>query len=248
MMWRRPAPSLLMLAVATLALTVVPAPAAAGWFTDLYLGLAITTDSDVDFAPTTPRGFIPQTFKDVSYDNSIVWGGRAGYWFGGRQSRAPEFLGDWAPYVGMALDVEYFRPRIPSQVVDTDLGGRPRRLGFMDLWVTTITPELLIRYPMMKSTEYPEGRLEPYFGLGPSIFVSHLTDSAGNFGPRGDSSTDAGIGILMGPGIAFQLTDHFYALAEYRYVRATPTFKFQGGDTSLSINSHQLNIGVSYRF
>ena len=237
----------LMLAIVAVAALVTPSPAGAEWFTDLYLGLSITSKADVDFAATTPATFIPKTFNDVTYENSVLWGARGGYWFGGKDVvGVSEALGDYAQYVGAALDLSYFRPRIPSQTVVTNVGTR--RLGFMDLWITTLTPELMIRFPVLRDEDYPQGRVQPYIAGGPTLYIAKLTDSAGNFGPRGDSSTTAGLGITIGPGLAFQISEQFFAFGEVRFLHAGPSFGFKGGDTDVPLNSHQILFGVSYRF
>ena len=246
-MRRRTVSLALMVVTVAAAASLAPVPAKAEWLTDVYLGLSITSKADMDFAPTTPRTFIPQTFKDVNYDNSVVWGVRGGYWFGSKDALGkPDMLGDLAQYLGASLDLSYFRPRIPSQVLKTDVGTR--RLGFMDLSVVTLTPQILVRFPVLRDEEYPQGRLHPYLAFGPTLYVTSLTDSAGNFGPRGKTERDAGIGLLAGPGVAFQLADHFFAFTEVRFLHARPSFGFKGGDTDVPINGNQIILGVSYRF
>lgn len=214
----------------------VAAPARAEWFADLYLGWGITGSSDVTFTTRTPR-----TFEDVELDNSLVWGGRAGYWFG------PDLLGPalGGRFLGADVDLSYFRPRIAGQTVDTEVGQR--RLGAMDISVVTITPELVARYPLLADKEFPAGRMQPYAAIGPTIFFSSATDS-GTFGGRGDEESDAGVGVALRGGLAWHVTDAVAIFAEYRLVRVSPEYEFRRGPVDLGITGHQLNFGVSYRF
>jgi opacity protein-like surface antigen len=216
-------------------LVMVP-PAHAEWFAGLYLGYAITAPTELTFTTRTPR-----TFEDVEFQNSVVWGGRAGYWFGAGDTWA----GTWTPYLGFDLDVSYFRPRIPTQTTQTNVGRA--RLGGMDVTVVTVTPEILWRYPLMVDQEFPTGRLQPYFGFGPTIFYSSSGDST-SFGPRGSGESDTGLGVAFRPGVAWQVTEAVSVFAEYRFVHISPTYEFPRGPVDLSINSHQFNVGAAYRF
>src|SRR5688500_16095603 len=111
------------IAALTLASVVGAAsPACAEWFAGLYLGFAMTSDTEVTFTRRVPR-----TWQDVEFQTNPVWGGRAGYWFEG------DALGDLTRYVGFDLDVAYYRPRVEPQTRETEVG--PRRLGAMDVSV-----------------------------------------------------------------------------------------------------------------
>src|SRR5215467_14735274 len=72
--------SLLML-MSAVACLVMATPAAAEWFTDLYLGGAFTEKHDVDTNFPTTGGQV--TTLDVSFNNSFAGGFRGGYWFDG---------------------------------------------------------------------------------------------------------------------------------------------------------------------
>ena len=213
------------------------APARAEWFAGLYLGWANTSKTELTFTTRSPR-----TFEDVEFDNSVVGGARAGYWFG---PQTFEGLGEIGRNVGVDLDLSYFNPRIPSQFVDTNIGRG--RLGFMDIDVVTITPSLLLRYPLMVDKEFPAGRLQPYVGIGPTIYVASTTDS-GTFGGRGDEETDTGLGVSFRPGIAWHVTESVALFAEYRLIHFSPDYGFRRGPVDFSITSHHLNFGATFTF
>jgi hypothetical protein len=87
----------LFLSVTVLALiSLKPALIRAEWFTDLYLGAAITDDSEVKV-----EGFFPKesASERTNYDTSFAFGGRMGYWL------------NFFHYIGFAGDLSYF----PSQ-------------------------------------------------------------------------------------------------------------------------------------
>jgi opacity protein-like surface antigen len=210
------------------------APARAEWFAGIYLGLATTSDTEVTFTRRVPR-----TWEDVEYRQSVVWGGRVGYWLEG------DALGELTRYVGLDLDVSYFRPRIEAQTRQTEVG--PRRLGAQDISVVTVTPSVLVRYPLLVDQQWPMGRLQPYVAFGPTFFFSSADDN-GTFGPRGGSESDGGVGVAFRPGIAWHVTDAVAVFAEYRFVHLSPRYEFARGPVDLDINSHHINIGVSYTF
>ena len=214
------------------------APAHAEWWAGLYLGLAVTSNTEVTFHTRRPR-----TWEGVEVDNSFVWGGRVGYWL--ERGVFGDMFGDLTPFLGFDVDISYFRPRIPTQTASSDEG--PRRLGAMDLAVGTFTPELIARYPLMVDNEYPSGRLQPYVAFGPTIFYSSTGDST-TFGPRRSSESDVGVGVSVRPGIAWHVSESVAIFAEYRFVHLSPTFDFPRGPVDLSINSHQFNFGATYHF
>jgi opacity protein-like surface antigen len=224
----------LIAALALVSVLASTAPAHAEWWAGLYLGLAVTSDTEVTFKTRRPR-----TWTEVEVDNSVLWGGRVGYWFEGG------VLGEMTPYVGLDLDLSYFRPRIPTQTASSEAG--PRRLGAMDLTVGTLTPSVIARYPLMVDQEFPSGRLQPYVAFGPTIFYANTADST-TFGPRGTSESDFGVGVTVRPGLSWQVSDSVSIFAEYRFVHVAPTFDFDRGPVDFKLNSSQFAVGATYRF
>ncbi len=223
-------------AVVLVVLLLGAAPASAEWFGDLYLGYAIPANVDLTLHGDTNT----RTFKGLSPDSSEVLGGRGGYWFD------ETLLGGFGRYVGAALDFSYIHPAIPAQAAKSDIGTS--HLGDLDVNVFVLTPLLMVRYPLMVSDEYPRGRLQPYALFGPSIVISSADDNGGNFGFPLRGASDTSIGITIGPGAAWMITDHVAIFGEYRFVHASPSYTFAAGTVDVPINSHQLIVGVSYRF
>jgi len=232
----------LLMLTAILACLVVAAPASAEWFGDLYLGGAFTSKHDVDTNFPNTAGQV--TTLDVTFDPSFVGGARGGYWF-------PFALGPLN--LGVGLDISHFVPNIGRQT-------RTRCSRFcvsdqfddLDLSVWVIGFDAMLRYPLMKSPEFPNGQLQPYVTLGPAIFVAHTEDSR-NFEPSNQSDTDASVGVKVGAGVAWQFTKNIAMFGEYRFTHFSPEFTFRDnglGNATLStdVNTHYLLVGVSFRF
>src|SRR5437867_2433055 len=122
----------------------------------------------------------------------------------------------------------------------------------LDLAVWVIGFDAMLRYPLMKSPEFPNGRLQPYVTIGPAIFVAHAEDSR-NFEPSNQSDTDASAGVKVGGGVAWQFTKNIAMFGEYRYTHFSPEFTFRddvrgNAELSTDVNTHYLLVGVSFRF
>src|SRR5512145_2125369 len=126
-------------------LTVAPVPASAEVFFDLYFGGAFTLYNDLDAR-------FDQTFQfleEVRYDDSIVGGGRIGYWFERPIVDRLNF--------GLALDVFHFTPDVDFQTVDgaQTFGGVALAGEFavfpIDISVVAVSLDLMFRWPLFPS-------------------------------------------------------------------------------------------------
>jgi opacity protein-like surface antigen len=231
--WTR---TLLMIATAVASLAV-PAPAAAEWFTDLYLGGAFTQKHDVDFNSDAAQ----LTTLDVSFDSSFAGGIRGGYWF-------PWELGP--VNFGVGLDLSHFRPNIGRQQRVVCSSSNVCVNGVfedMDLSVWGVGIDAMFRFPLLKSAKIPRGQLQPYITVGPAIFVAHAEDSH-NFQPSQQSNNDTSLGVKVGAGVAWHFTPVIAMFGEYRFTHSSPEFTFGGTDVSTDLNTHWVLVGVSFRF
>lgn len=206
------------------------APASAEWFGDVYAGLAETGSRDltIENDPSSP-------VRNVEFDKSTVFGGRVGYWF-------EDF-----EYIALALDALHYRPNIGAQTANSAVG--PIRLGSVDLDVTALSAQLLLRYPLLRAERFPHGRLQPYFLVGPIVAIAHADDTT-NFGPPpGQSHGSVRAGFNVGTGVMWHLAKHVGVFGEYRYLQFTPVFGFEGsGNVQFNVNSHLFMGGLSVRF
>lgn len=229
--------ALLALIVAIAGLTCAT-PASAEWFVDLYLGGAFTEKHDVD---TRFPGLV--SAQDISFNNSFTGGLRGGYWL-------PFDVGP--VNFGLGADFTHFAPNIGQQIT-TFCGAFCATGTFqdIDLSVFVIGFDALVRFPLLKSPEFQHGQLQPYFRVGPAIFVAHASDS-NNFSPANQGDSDTSIGVKLGTGVAWMFTKNIGIFGEYRYMHFSPEFTFQNGagsaDVSTSINTHSVLVGATFRF
>ena len=160
-------------------------PASAEWFADVFVGPSFTQNEDVVYK-TNVIGSIRD--KDVNFKNVVSFGGRAGYWF------------ESTPYVGLGMDVSHFRPDIGRQFPTRCLLGFcfVPELDPIDLAVTGISFDVLLRLPLLTSKEFPKGQLQPYLTVGPTIFISSIDINESGFTPSKHSDTDTSVGVKAG--------------------------------------------------
>ena len=158
--------------------------------------------------------------QDVTGRSSPSFGIRVGRWLDDLQ----------IPFVGVAFDVSYFRPSADVQTIPLSL-------------------LLMARYSFLKDDEVPEGRLQPYVGIGPGLFISNLN---GTIGAMSGDGTSRDIGLDMRAGLAYRFDINWAGFAEYRFTRVSPSWNvdiFNGTtDASTTFNTHHIVLGVSYRF
>lgn len=237
--------ALLIVAVG-LACVSAPGPASAEWFGDLYIGGAFTQNHDVTARFTFAGVSADVTGRDLRFNNSVMGGGRFGYWF------------DLVPF-GLGLDVSYFQPNISAQTVNFAVNGvgvGPGPSDKIDLSVVDISFDFMVRWPgLLASERFPKGRLQPYFTGGPAIFIATAKDST-NFGlPSNQSSTDTSLGLKVGTGLTWLITPNLGVFAEYRFTHFSPEFGFDVAAPGFSkttvktdLNTHHLLMGLGVRF
>jgi opacity protein-like surface antigen len=228
------------------------APASAEWYADLFLGGAFTENSE----PTlkTPFGGVATTVttKDLHHDDSIMFGGRAGYWI------------DAFPYLGFGIDVSHFDADPSNRPTDVVFNPDPFGLSGVttpnkiELGVTVIAFDLMLRWPLMVSPAFPKGQLQPYIAVGPALFIVKAKDF-GNLGPSTQSDTDTSVGVKVSGGLTWMFTKNIGVFGEYRFLHYNPETTFTNSvdpftgapATSVindSISTHQVVAGVTFRF
>ena len=219
-------------------------PVSAEWFADLYVGAAYTPRSDVTLVVRPPSGPADHTFHDVKWDNSVVYGGRFGYWF------------ETTPWFGVGLDVFHFNSDIPSQTVSATIRGAtaPATLQTIDFSVIALAFDVVrLRLPLLVSSEHPKGRLQPYATAGPALFGTRAKNTT-NAELSTVTATDSSTGIKLGAGLSWQLAKQVAAFGEYRFThfRAEPVFNSALSSLRVplqtDLNTHHLIGGVSFQF
>jgi opacity protein-like surface antigen len=97
-----------------------------------------------------------------------------------------------------------------------------------------------------EDTTFRKGELQPYASLAPVIFITGAK-------PAGlESDTDTSLGLKVGAGATFLITNNLGILGEYRFTHVSPEFKFTTAGTvskpEFDVNTHHLIVGASFRF
>lgn len=141
--------------------------------------------------------------------DSLTFGARTGMWVSS------------LPWWGLALDASMFEPE-GGAVVDAD--------------VVTVTPLLIARLPLFPADRSKQGRVTPYVGVGPCLF---LTDAQADVRPTisrriSESPFDVELGVDARAGLGIELFEGLQIFAEFRYTHFRGNFDEQEGGNALS--------------
>ena len=213
-------------------LTAALSNAWAEGFVDLYAGWSTTRDSQVTLAATPSFGQSVSTSEHADYDTSSVVGIRIGRWF------------TQNPSLGTALDLSSF-----------GADGRDGQGQAVNADLVVLSWLLMARTSLLPSEAFPNGRLQPYLGIGPGLFHTKLSV---DFSPAlrqriSDSSLDFGWDIRTGMVWQFRSVALF---GEYRFTRVSPDYKESIGipfiftETVRTMNTrldtHQFIVGIRF--
>jgi len=235
-------PSIAFAVVLLATLGLGAAPARAELAIDIFGGVSWTKSTDVavdgiDDTNVSVKG----VFSNVELDPGFTVGLRLGYWF------------EFAPFLGLGLDGFYFSLPVPSQTVAStttvsgSIFGKPItstssgqvHLPSFQLPSAGFSPQLMLRWPLLTSSDLPKGRLQPYVGVGPAWAVTIDTDKAALI-----------LGGLVRGGVSFQLFSHLALFTEYRY-SFFPNFELRdkrGLHFQTDLDTHNVVGGISIRF
>ena len=78
------------------------------------------------------------------------------------------------------------------------------------------------RYPLLQGPDFPRGRLQPYIGAGPALFVTSIEDTRPKSDPNslGSKSLTFG-GFHLLAGVKFFLLKQLSLFAEYKFTHFT---------------------------
>jgi len=220
-------------------------PASAEWFADLFAGLSFTRDHDLKL---NDQGIGQGTYESVEFDRSLAWGGRAGRYF------------DSLPFLGLGLDFFRFYPDIGGQSVQlrgcffpggcgTGRGGT----GSLDVETTSVSVDLMLRLPLWKSTEAPQGRVQPYVAVGPPLFITTITPRNTRNFRNHDDDTDYSFGYKAAAGVAVQVFSNLALFGEYRFTHVSPEVELRDADLNRTtlrtdLDTHSALLGISARW
>jgi hypothetical protein len=230
----------LVLWVVILGSALVASPASAEWFGDIYAGGAVTENNDLRVKGSFFGVRVDGRFEDVDFDKSFVFGARLGHWF------------ESVRFLGLGVDFFHFQPNIAAQSVTTRgalagpfLGIPPGpssggivRMDDLEVSVTALSVDLMLRWPLLTSEEFPYGRLQPYVAGGPGAYIT----DARHF------DINVSLGVKAGVGMTWLFTKDIGVFGEVRLIHFRP--EVQRGPTRLetTINSGMFLGGLTARF
>jgi len=152
-------------------------------------------------------------------------------------------VGNWLeniPWLGFAMDYSIFSANI-------DHG---------DLFISPVSFLAMVRMQWMKGTEFPRGRVQPYFGIGPGLFYSEMNSfSPAPWGPlqkAGDRATSIDLGLDFRFGLAWSITHNLALFGEYRLSTFEPEFEENmygmSENMKTKLTTHHGLAGISCRF
>lgn len=220
-------------------------PASAEWFADLYAGTSFTQKSDLKL---NDQGIGPGTYEDVEFDRSLAWGGRAGRYF------------DSVPFLGVGIDFFRFSPYLGPQSVQLrgcfypgGCGSGRGGTGSFDVETTALSVDLMLRLPLLKTADAPQGRVQPYLVAGPPVFMTTITPRHTRSFRNHDSDTDFSFGYKLAGGVAVQVYRNLALFGEYRFTHVSPEVELRdasNGRTTLraDLDTHSALFGISARW
>jgi hypothetical protein len=192
---------------------------------DLYVGAAVTEDSDI----TVDGVVLPASIlcgSECTTAKSAVGGIRVAYFF------------ERLPWLGVAGDLSVFQASWGIQ--------SPYEISAFPL-----SALLMLRAPLVRRDGYPNGRVQPYLAAGPSMYISTAELQTGwaflgTARSSSGASVDAGADVRAGMRILG--SDWISFLIEYRFTWASPSWTVDGRkvETDLLTNHFTLGLGIHY--
>ena len=194
-------------------------------FVDIYGGVAIPADENVN-VHGSQGGATLETTELVSFDEALTVGGRVGFWY----TEANPSM----DYVGLALDVSYFK----TEADDFET----------DIYVVPITVLIMLRHP--------GDTFQPYLGIGGGLFISHIEQEVdlsffgAGTGTAEDTSFDPGFDARAGLGIKVRKNITVFGEGRYTYFDPQYNDTVSGVRVKVETDSNVFYFlgGISYHF
>ena len=204
-------------------------------YAESYVGgqFGATFPQSLSNGVVTQDGFGGLDISDQDLQKSAMVGGKLGHYF------------TRARWMGVETGVSYTTPHIKQGVlVFSGPGGTattPSLAGVhqqMIIWDT----DVIFRYPGY--------RLQPYIGIGPSLYFANLK---GPDAPPGQSATSIGFNAEMG--LRYYITRQWTVFGEGKYNYARMSYSSNDSDPNAdpfgfraTFSAFTLSLGISYHF
>jgi len=236
----------LLISLIVMCLVLTAGPASAEWFADVYAGQSLTVKDDVTVH--SPNGL--SIYRDTEFDRAFIIGGRFGRYL------------DAVPFLGFGVDLSTFNPTIGPQQLHIDgcvpsgtcSGGQGGTTGRIDVQVTGVSLDVMLRLPLLKSETARWGALQPYITAGVPFYQITVTPRTTAQFRNQDGDSDYSFGYKAGAGIAYQVAPSLMFFAEYRYLHGEASVDLHDSafvkktPMHLNLDSHIAVIGLSARW
>jgi opacity protein-like surface antigen len=227
-------------------LLLTAAPASAEWFADAYIGQSLTLKDDMTVH--SPAGL--SIYRDTEFDHAFVIGGRFGRYF------------DRAPFLGVGLDLFTFSPNIGPQQLHIDgcvpsgtcNGGQGGTTGRIDVDTIGLSPDVLVRLPLLKSETAPWGALQPYITASVPFLMTTVTPRTTAQFRNQQGETDYSFGYKVGAGLSLQVAPSLMVFVEYRFLHNEVSVDLRDSASlkqtpvHLNLDTHTAVFGLSARW
>ena len=211
-------------------LFIITGNARAERFLALYGGTSSTDGSTVDVIDGPKWAPEEKISIDLDFDSDVTLGLRAGVWL------------DSYPHIGLAFDLSYFS-------ADADNA---------DFSVVPLSFLLMARMPVMVSAKFPNGRMQPYLAVGPSLMLYDFEIDLTPVGGQKIDESSGGFGFDLRGRLLWQVTDKIAVFTEYRYTHLKIDFDSDDSywvlpssyelEVETDLDTHHVLVGMSFRF
>ncbi len=211
--------------------TLAPTLAEAEWFVDIYGGWANTQKENLTASHQTCGilgcGPISRASRDIDFDTTNPFGVRGGIFI-------PRF-----PWFGLAGDVSFFEATAPG----------------VNVTVVPLSFLLMARLPLLTSKDFPNGRLQPYIGAGPTLLYQETSVDFRPALPEEVSGFSLEAGYDLRAGLAWQFHQRVALFGEYRITHfpiavENEPLNLAGNDENIdtTLDTSHFQVGLSFRF
>ncbi len=219
----------------------------------IYTGVSLNRPSDL-------RIMQPSTGTDATFEN-VHWRGhpfQGSRYYGYRlMTYLPK-----QPRLGIGLDFVHYKvyARVGQdrRVVGTWLGEpidtvAPMSDRVQEFRITNgvnvFTLDILYRFPQGRSDTFPDGRLQPYVGGGPSYYVLFPINRVNNESNQQRGYRVSGYGYTLQAGVRYGITSRTAVFVETRYNRGDAKVEIaNGGKADTDLRTTHIQGGLSVDF
>jgi len=165
--------------------------------------------------------------EEIGFNTSFTFGGRIGYWF------------DLFPYLGVSTDLFHFQAEA----------------GKVDFSIIPWSTLLMLRWPLLTNHEFPNGEIQPYLGIGPSLIFYKMSIDYRPTISETISEWSFEDGWDVRAGLFWKFYKNCGIFGEYRYTHYSIDHEERSFFTNeviqkveTTLDTHHFLMGISFRF